>query len=82
LTTPILTLQLPDPDLRRSRILAVSRDPTALDAFRKAVLESLQTRVASAKSDTARTLALIDLQEMRARLTLLWNGARDGEEFE
>jgi len=64
-----VTLQVLDPDLEHSRLVAVSRDPQVLAAFRRAVLRDYEARVRDAASDDARRLASEDLAVMRARLS-------------
>lgn len=64
----LLALQVPDPDLRSSRIVAFTRDPAALRAFRRAVLSEYQERAATAQTPESRRLAEEELVEVRARL--------------
>jgi hypothetical protein len=73
MVAPILALQLPDPDMSRARIVAVTRDPKALHFFREAVLKGLRQRVLSANTQAARQLAESEYAEIEARLDLVLN---------
>jgi|GEM_PF-4085562 len=64
----LLALQVPDPDLRSSRIVAFTRAPAALRAFRRAVLSEYQERAATAQTPESRRLAEEELAQMQARL--------------
>jgi len=66
--TALITLQVLDPDLEHSRLVAVSRDPQVLAAFRRAVLREYEGHVRSAATEETRRLAEEDLAQMRARL--------------
>ena len=77
----ILALELLSPDLQHSRIVAVTRDAQAMEVFRAAVLRHYQDLVASATTEEARLLALMDLHEVRARLALASGHAEEGEDL-
>lgn len=71
MSTVILTLQLPDPDLRRAQIVAATRDPFALLAFRRAIIRDYERRLALATSERGRLLAEKNLHEVKSKLRLL-----------
>ncbi|MEE9285075.1 MAG: hypothetical protein V3V35_05010 [Dehalococcoidia bacterium] len=77
----VLALELLSPDLRQSQIVAVTRDAQAMEVFRAAVLRHYQDLVASAITEEARLLALMDLHEVRARLALALGHAEGKEDL-
>ena len=70
----ILVLQLPDPDLLRSRVLAVTRDPDAIRIFRRAVLRHYEERIDSSYTQEARALAQREFDEMCEKLAQVLGG--------
>jgi hypothetical protein len=67
----MLTLQVPDPDLLALRLVAATRDPAAVRAFRQAVMRAYRRAVQEARSPGARALARQKLSEMKERLDLV-----------
>lgn len=74
----VLTLQVLDSELEGARIVAATRDATAMRVFEWAVLTHYQERVTLSRDEASRLLAIRDLREMQTQLELLSNQRERG----
>ena len=66
-----LVLQVPSADLRRARAVAATDDPDAMKAFAEHMMEIAERKIDEADNVFDHELAILERDQLRARLQLL-----------